>query len=306
MDPRPYLLIATIQIIYVGLFLLSKAALNQGMNSFIFVFYRQAFATIFLVPLAIIFERKRAPPLSFVTFCKIFMFALFGMTISFNISGIALVYTTPSLAAATATANTLPAITFFLAVLLRMETVKFRSLSGVLKIFGVIVCLAGAATLALYKGPHLKPLIHHQIFGHPSSPSQLVISSSRTWVKGCFLMLASNVLWGLWLVLQGIMVTGVTFFLLAWCIEKKGPVFVAMSTPLSLILTTLCSVVFLGEAISCGSVLGGVLLVGGLYSVLSGKSLELKEEKFTTEEVKNNDNSDDHLGCDAEKGVVMI
>ncbi|KAL5701148.1 hypothetical protein ACHQM5_026517 [Ranunculus cassubicifolius] len=65
---------------------------------------------------------------------------------------------------------------------------------------------------------------------------------------------------------QGIMVTGVTFFLQAGCIEKKGHVYEAMSTPLSLILTTLCSVVFLGEAISYGSVLG-VLLVGGLYIV---------------------------------------
>jgi hypothetical protein len=35
----------------------SKAALDGGMNSFVFIFYRQAAATLLLVPLAIILER---------------------------------------------------------------------------------------------------------------------------------------------------------------------------------------------------------------------------------------------------------
>lgn len=39
------------------MFLLSKAALDGGMNNFVFVFYRQAAATIFLAPLAVFFER---------------------------------------------------------------------------------------------------------------------------------------------------------------------------------------------------------------------------------------------------------
>lgn len=38
------------------MFLLSKAAFNGGMNTFVFVFYRQAAATLFLVPLAVFLE----------------------------------------------------------------------------------------------------------------------------------------------------------------------------------------------------------------------------------------------------------
>jgi len=54
---KPYLMVTIIQVIYTIMFLISKAVFNGGMNTFVFVFYRQAFATIFLAPLAFFFER---------------------------------------------------------------------------------------------------------------------------------------------------------------------------------------------------------------------------------------------------------
>ena len=54
---KPYMVVTMIQIIYAIMFLISKAVFNGGMNTFVFVFYRQAFATIFLAPLAFFFER---------------------------------------------------------------------------------------------------------------------------------------------------------------------------------------------------------------------------------------------------------
>jgi len=53
---KPYVVVFVIQTIYAAMFLLSKAAFNHGINSFIFVFYRQAVATLFLIPFAFIFE----------------------------------------------------------------------------------------------------------------------------------------------------------------------------------------------------------------------------------------------------------
>ncbi|KAI6699762.1 hypothetical protein NL676_014086 [Syzygium grande] len=323
---KPYLVVVLVQMIYAGMFLLSKAAFDGGMNNFVFVFYRQAAATIFLAPLAFYFEWKTAPSLSFVTFCKIFLISLFGITASLDIYGVGLVYTSATLAAATT--NCLPAITFFLAVLLRMETLRLRTTSGLAKLAGVIVCLGGAATLAFYKGPHIKLWCHHFVlYGHHNRNSPSHAYSGMIWVKGCFLMLSSNFCWALWLVLQGriiksypsklmlttlqcfmssiqslviaiplardptqwklgwnvrllavaycgIVVTGLTYYLQAWIIEKRGPVFLAMSTPLALIITILFSTFVLCETLTFGSILGGVLLVGGLYSVLWGKSRE--------------------------------
>ncbi|KAL3025787.1 hypothetical protein AAZX31_04G197300 [Glycine max] len=47
-----------------------------------------------------------------------------------------------------------------------------------------------------------------------------------------------------------------------------------MSTPLALIITIFASVAVLGEIISLGSLLGGFVLILGLYSVLWGKNRE--------------------------------
>ncbi|XP_047311967.1 WAT1-related protein At5g64700 [Impatiens glandulifera] len=327
---KPYLVVILIQLIYTGMFLLSKAAMDVGMNSFIFVFYRQAIATLFLIPITLFLEWKNAPPLSFQVGFKIFMLSFIGITMSLNLYSVAVVYTSASLGAATA--NSLPAITFFLALLMRMEVVKVKKLSGIAKVFGIAICMGGVALLAFYTGPFIES--HYHLFKnhfHGANTSHSSSSSnSQTWVKGCFLMILSNSCWGLWIVLQGgvvkcypsklllttlqcffssivsfviaismerdlqkwklgwnielisvaycgIMVTGVTYYLQAWVIEKKGPVFLAMSTPLTLVFTIFSSYFLLGEIISLGRVLGGILLVVGLYSVLWGKNREEKE-----------------------------
>ncbi|XP_024028993.1 WAT1-related protein At5g64700 isoform X2 [Morus notabilis] len=196
---KTYVVVILIQAIYAGMHLLSKAAFGGGMNNFVFIFYRQATATAFLLPLALFLEWKNAPRLSFVTFCKIFLLSLFGITLSLDIYGLALVYTSATLAAATT--NCLPVITFFLAVLLGIEVLKLRTKPGVAKLIGIIICIAGAACLALYKGPHFR--FHFSPFGHHHNVQQPHhLPTSKTWVKGCFLMLLSNFFWGLWLIFQ--------------------------------------------------------------------------------------------------------
>lgn len=48
--------VVAIQLIYAGYFVLTKVAFDVGMNTFVFVFYRQAVASLFLAPIAIFFE----------------------------------------------------------------------------------------------------------------------------------------------------------------------------------------------------------------------------------------------------------
>ncbi|KAF7834187.1 WAT1-related protein [Senna tora] len=189
---------------------------------------------------------------------------------SLDIYGIALVYTSATLAAATT--NCLPVITFFLALLLRIESLRVKSMGGIAKLVGIVACLGGAAILAFYKGPHFQGFV---MKGYPSklllTTLQCLLSSIQSF--GIALAVERDMQqWKLgW---NGIMVTGVTFYLQAWVIEKKGPVFLAMSTPLALIITIFSSAILLGEIITLGSLLGGLILVIGLYSVLWGKSRE--------------------------------
>ncbi|KAM0862373.1 hypothetical protein ACQ4PT_045317 [Festuca glaucescens] len=322
---KAYVVAMVIQVIYTGMYVVSKAALDGGMNSFVFIFYRQAAATLLLVPLAIILERRNAPPMSLWLFTKIFMYALLGSTVSMNLHNLSLKYTSATVASATS--NSIPVITFLFAVLLHLEAIKLRASSGAAKLAGVALCIAGVLVIALYAGPPLSPLNHHRAFaGHAHAGGG---NKQGQWMKGTFLMLLANVTWSLWIVLQarllkeypnkllltalqcllstgqslalaaaatggkrdvwrlrldvglvavaysGFVVTGVSFYLQAWCIEKRGPVFLAMSNPLGLLLTVFCSSFFLGEVVHLGSILGGALLVAGLYSVLWGKSKEL-------------------------------
>ncbi|CAH9071140.1 unnamed protein product [Cuscuta epithymum] len=341
-DKKAYLVVVVIQAIYAGMFLISKVAFDDGMNTSIFVFYRQAIATLILAPIAFIVEWKTASHLSLRTSITIFMASLCGITASLNIYGVAVKYTSATLAAATT--NSLPVVTFVLALFLRLETVNLRSVGGLAKVLGVALCTGGAATIAFYNGPTLKLLLHHHLISHHDQQHQQNASSGNTWVKGVFLMLLANACWSLWIIIQGsivdaypckllstalqcglstiqsfvvaiavernpvewqlgwniklmsiiycgVVVTGLTFYLQAWVVEKKGALFLAMTTPLSLLITIAISAVLLGEIVSLGSILGGVLLVGGLYSVLWGKAEEHKLKAATRIDVENVDES---------------
>ena len=108
---------------------------------------------------------------------------------------------------ASATTNAMPVVTFCFALLLKMEVVKLRSSSGIAKLAGVSLCLAGVFAIAFYAGPALSPVNHHRAFAAshaPASTSSAASPSSRTtWIKGTFLMVLANMAWSLWIVLQG-------------------------------------------------------------------------------------------------------
>ncbi|TVU25954.1 hypothetical protein EJB05_28477 [Eragrostis curvula] len=319
----PYVVVIIIELMYTGMYVISKAALDQGMNPFVFTFYRQAAAALVLLPIALVFQRKNASSLSPRILLKMFFCALIGFTGSLGMCNLGITFTSATVA--TAATNSVPVFTFCFALLFRLEVMKLRSRSGIAKLAGIGLCLAGVLIIAFYLGPGLRPVNHHHAVAHASSPSH---SPSRsTWIKGTFLMVLFSMTWSAWMLMQarlvdeypnkmlvtviecvfsvlqlfiiaviaerdfskwklelnvtllaivynGFVVTGISYYLQAWCMEMKGPVFLAMWTPLSFSLSTFCSWFFLGEIVHVGSIVGGALLVGGLYSVLWGKSKE--------------------------------
>ncbi|KAF8715971.1 hypothetical protein HU200_026938 [Digitaria exilis] len=342
---KPYIIAIIIQVIYTGMFVVNKAALDHGMNSFVFIFYRQGAASLLLLPIAVILERRNARSMSFLLLLKLFICALIGITISLNLYNVGLKLTTATVASATT--NSLPVITFCLALLLRMEDLKLRSRSGIAKLAGVALCLAGVLVISFYSGPFLSPVNHHRAFsaGTHASTTTADSASRSTWIKGTFMAVLAVIAWSVWIVLQaavlkefpnkmlvtvtqcvfsvvqsfvvavvaerdfskwklrpdigllaiaysGLLVFGVSYYLQAWCVEMKGPVFLAAWAPLGFILTIFCSSFFLGEMVHLGSIIGGILLSGGLYSVLWGKS---KEKTKNIEVIVSNGASQDEL-----------
>uniref|UniRef100_A0A9I9CT93 WAT1-related protein n=2 Tax=Cucumis melo TaxID=3656 RepID=A0A9I9CT93_CUCME len=197
---KPYIVAVFIQITFAGMSLMSKAAFAAGMNTYIFLFYRQAAGSIILVPLTLILKGKEKRPLTLKHLCQIFVISLIGITLALDAYGVAINYTSATIGAAAF--NCVPVTTFFFAVLLRMEKVNLKKAAGIAKVVGIMICIAGASILALYKGPYLKPLFTHQLFHHIHSQSHHSLNSHNKWMIGCFFLLVTSVSWGIWFVLQ--------------------------------------------------------------------------------------------------------
>ncbi|XP_060672820.1 WAT1-related protein At3g28050-like [Ziziphus jujuba] len=74
-----------------------------------------------------------------------------------------------------------------------------------------------------------------------------------------------------------------------WCLHKKGPVYVAMFRHLEIVFAAIMSIIFLGETIHLGSVIGSVIIVFGFYTLMWGK---IKEKSMDVDnEVRNLESS---------------
>ncbi|KAG0592709.1 hypothetical protein M758_1G267100 [Ceratodon purpureus] len=76
----------------------------------------------------------------------------------------------------------------------------------------------------------------------------------------------------------GIVASGSCLFLQCWSNQKSGPVFVAAYSPMQPIFSTFFGVLFLGDPLFLGSVLGATSILSGLFLVIWGiqENLRLK------------------------------
>ncbi|RLM70043.1 hypothetical protein C2845_PM17G05020 [Panicum miliaceum] len=194
-EKKPYVSAIIVQVIYTGMSSSARQPLTRGSTP-VFIFYRQAASSLLLLPVAVFLERKNAPSISFSMILKLFFYAFIGSTFSLNLYNVSMKLTSATVASATF--NSQPVVTFCLALLLRMEVVKLRSSSGIAKVTGVSLCLAGVLVIALYIRPGLSPINHHRVL----APHVLRAPSRVIWIKGTFLMVLANMSWSLWIVKQ--------------------------------------------------------------------------------------------------------
>ncbi|TKY50394.1 WAT1-related protein [Spatholobus suberectus] len=182
-----------------GLLTLFKAATLQGMNNHVFVAYAYAVATTILLPVTFFHRRTRVvPPLSFSTISKIFLLGVIGS--SSQILGYAgISYSSPTLASSIA--NLVPAFTFTLAVIFRMEKLAAKSRSSQAKVMGSIISIAGTFVLTLYKGP---PIInaHTHLSLLLQQPINFLKSEDASWAIAGILLIADYFLISIWYILQ--------------------------------------------------------------------------------------------------------
>ncbi|KAH7553657.1 hypothetical protein ACOSP7_029541 [Xanthoceras sorbifolium] len=191
---RPFIGVVFLQVGLAGMDVLCKAALNQGMSNYVLVVYRHAVATLVMAPFAIILDKKVRPKMTVPILIKLLFLGLLEPVIDQNLYFIGMKYTTATFAAAMY--NILPAITFLLAWMVRLEKVKLKSIRSQAKVVGTIATVAGAMVMTLIKGPIIELFrtggavhqhgsgidIHHAIKG-----ASLITVGCFSWA--CFIIL---------------------------------------------------------------------------------------------------------------------
>ncbi|XP_054820239.1 WAT1-related protein At3g18200-like [Prosopis cineraria] len=71
-----------------------------------------------------------------------------------------------------------------------------------------------------------------------------------------------------------VVISGIVVSVQTWCIQKSGPVFVAVFQPLQTFLVAVMAALVFGDQLYSGGVVGVILIVLGLYFVLWGKTNE--------------------------------
>ncbi|KAF4352821.1 hypothetical protein F8388_026363 [Cannabis sativa] len=286
---KPAMAMFGLQFSYAGVALSTRAALLQGMSPSVFVFYRQAIATLVIAPFAY-FTRKKSggSSMGLRSFSLIFLVSLIGL-----------------------------------------EKVNIRSLRSLAKILGTIVCVSGAMSMALVKGPKLLNLPNNNDFVLGSNMSSSSNDHDHDWILGCIFLFGAYCCWSTWLILQvpasaccpnhlclaawmcfmgtiqsaiiafflekdshswkfttalefgscffsGVFGSGVSFFVQAWVISQRGPLFSAIFNPLCTIIVTILAAIFLHEKIYTGGLVGAIGVIIGLYILLWGKAKDIK------------------------------
>ncbi|XP_022759764.1 WAT1-related protein At5g07050-like [Durio zibethinus] len=92
--------------------------------------------------------------------------------------------------------------------------------------------------------------------------------------------------------------SAVFVFLQLWCIKEKGPVFVAMFNSLQTVMVVVLAYFVLGEKLYSGSIIGGVLVIIGLYLLLWGKE---KDQSFVKSQEQSSSLCDEMKIADKEE-----
>ncbi|XP_042500175.1 WAT1-related protein At4g30420-like [Macadamia integrifolia] len=197
-DYKAVMTMVVLQFTYAGVTLFTRAALLQGMSPKVFVVYRQAIATLVIAPVAYFSNRGKTSmsSMGLRSFCLIFVSSLVGVAMNQNIYFEGLYLASSSIGSAMS--NLVPGITFLMATIVGLEKVQIRSLRSMAKVVGTTVCVGGAVSMALLRGPKL---LNTPIFPFQDELTDMR-SGGENWLMGCLLLFGSSCCWSFWLILQ--------------------------------------------------------------------------------------------------------
>ncbi|GJN14390.1 hypothetical protein PR202_gb01213 [Eleusine coracana subsp. coracana] len=196
---KPYVAMISLQFGYAGMNVITKVSLNHGMSHYVLVVYRHAFATLSIAPFALALERKTRPRMTPWVFLQIFVLALLGPVIDQNFYYAGLKFTSPTFSCAMS--NMLPAMTFVMAVIFRMEKVNLKKARCVAKVVGTLVTVAGAMLMTLYKGRVVEMVWTKHMHLHGPQPD-VAAAADKDWLTGSIFLIIATLAWASVFILQ--------------------------------------------------------------------------------------------------------
>ncbi|KAL1337258.1 hypothetical protein HN51_031922 [Arachis hypogaea] len=326
---KAFLLILSLQFGSAGMYIITMDALNKGLSHYVFVVYRNVVATLALGPFAFFLERKVRPKMTPRIFAEIVALAFIEIILDQCFTFLGMKLTSASFASAVM--NSVPSITFVLAIIFRLERMNIRNIGCQAKVTGTVVSLGGAILMAMYKGPILNIVTSSTT--HVAHNGNNANATADHWLMGAIFILIGCAGFSGFYILQaitlrkypaemslatwvcfigaiqssavtaymerdspqvwilapdsrllaclyaGVVTSAIQFYVQGLVIKTTGPVFVTAFNPLRMIIVTAFASILLSEKLYLGSVIGGVVVVVGLYLVVWGKSKEKKGVK---------------------------
>ncbi|XP_058094112.1 WAT1-related protein At4g01440-like isoform X2 [Magnolia sinica] len=301
----PHASMIFVQLSSAAYVVVSRVILTEGISSTVFLVYQFALATIFMAALAFIFER---------------------LTLSQNLLSACLYYISSTLEAAVVNLN--PVFTFILSIISMQENLGINTSWGKGKIFGTVLSVSGASTIMFWKDSTESLLrttsLTEWVFGlvmvvlgvlalstwilllrpmtkrYPAEFSLTAIMFFFGTLQTAVIAVCTSheatewsIHWDLELlniVFGALFYCGLSNLFTTWCAGVKGPIFVASFAPFGLVLTTVLEIIFLGDTLYLGSIVGSIMVVLGLYVFLWSKS---KEDSCDTMETMDPLDKDD-------------
>ncbi|XP_057973789.1 WAT1-related protein At4g08300-like [Malania oleifera] len=191
-----FLGIISLQFGYAGMYIITMVSFKHGMSHFVLVVYRHAVATLAIAPFALVLERKIRPKMTMSVFLKILALGILEPVIDQNLYYLGMKYTSATFASASV--NVLPAVTFIMAVIFRLERISIKKVHSQAKVIGTVVTVTGAMVMTLYKGPVLDFIRSQGRSRHGTATA----STDQHWLTGTLMLLASACGWSGFFILQ--------------------------------------------------------------------------------------------------------
>ncbi|KAH9693181.1 protein WALLS ARE THIN 1 [Citrus sinensis] len=303
-----HLAMVALQFGYAGFHVVSRAALNMGISKLVFPVYRNIIAFLLLLPFAYFLEKKERPAMTLNFALQFILLALVGIEkvrldrkdgiakvvgTLFCVAGATVItlYKGPTIYSPAPPLNQIQPDSLTSTIFLSLGDAKGKNWTlGCVYLIGH--CLSWSGWLVM-QAPVLKKY-----------PARLSVTAYTCFFGLIQFMIIAAIFernLDAWIfhnggevfsiLYAGVVASGIAFAVQIWCIDRGGPVFVAVYQPVQTLVVAIMASFALGEEFYLGGIIGAVLIVVGLYLVLWGKS---EEKKFASKEKVMIQSTQDH------------